>query len=180
MTSTTTSQEVSDNVFLHTKKMEAHGADGAHTMYIYTVRTNQLMSLGRSQRSVHRWDYSRLQRRLQYLAWKQHWSQVNRNHQLHVEWHCRCCKSFWWDMGQSLPRQSRQAIPSHGRTKKLRQSTGCLAWTQHLKSRYFLEEFPPLNSHRWTDYWETCYLRRNSKLHWCGFPSQWQVNLGCI
>jgi hypothetical protein len=35
----TTTQEIAKNVFLNTKKMETNGADGAHTIYIYTVKS---------------------------------------------------------------------------------------------------------------------------------------------
>jgi hypothetical protein len=35
--STTTTTEISKNVFLTTKKMETNAQDGAHTIYLYTV-----------------------------------------------------------------------------------------------------------------------------------------------
>ena len=37
MTSTTTSSEISKNVFMNVKKMETSAPDGAHTIYIYSV-----------------------------------------------------------------------------------------------------------------------------------------------
>lgn len=40
--SSSTTQEISTNVFMHTKKMETNANDGAHTIYIYSIDVKEI------------------------------------------------------------------------------------------------------------------------------------------